>query len=126
VATGFCRECGVQVSPNDKVCPGCGAADPTSSAADRTLNGARTEELQRKALIPGVIGCALALLGIFTLGVVFIPLAAVFSLIGILLGLGDRRGLGFVVSAVAVALTIAGAIVSPGVWLLIARLLGSQ
>ena len=79
-----------------------------------------------KALVPGAIGCALAVLGILTLGVVFIPLAAVFSLIGILFGLADRGGLGFIVSAVAVALTCVGAIVSPGVWLLIAGLLGSQ
>jgi hypothetical protein len=72
-----------------------------------------------EGVVPGIIGCNFAVLGIFTLGIVFVPIAAVCSVVGMLLALAGRSSSGFGISAIAAALTFAGAVLSPGVWLLL-------
>jgi hypothetical protein len=73
-------------------------------------------------VVSGVIGSIFAVLGIFTVGIIFVPIAAAFSAVGLLLALVGRSGVGFAVSAIAAALTCAGAVVSPSVWALIVGL----
>jgi len=60
-----------------------------------------------------------AVLGIFTFGIVFIPLAALCSVIGLLLAMAGRSVSGFGVSLLGAALTGLGFIFSPGLWLLV-------
>jgi hypothetical protein len=45
-------------------------------------------------LIAGIFGCVLGLLGLFTIGIIFVPLAAICSLVGLLRGLSRDSRLG--------------------------------
>jgi len=69
-------------------------------------------------LIAGLLGCVLGLFGIFSIGIIFVPLAAICSLIGLLRGLGAGNGPGIGTSVLGFALTIAGFCVSPSLLLL--------
>jgi len=134
LAKGFCRECGLQVNSDNKFCPRCGVGWPMASNPLAILSPSTPERQSRQpqrpaqrrssneGVAPGLIGCIFAVLGIFTLGVIFIPIAAACSAVGILLALAGRSGSGFGVSAVAAALTFAGALASPTVWALLAGL----
>jgi len=68
-------------------------------------------------VLAGVLGCAFGVLGIFTLGIVFVPLAALCSVIGLLRGLSGRSGAGIGVSLLGGFLTVMGFIFSPSLWL---------
>ena len=70
-------------------------------------------------LVAGVLGCIFAILGIFTSGLIFVPLAAVCSLIGMLRGVTCLSPTGLGCSLLAAALTIWGFVVSPSLWLLV-------
>jgi hypothetical protein len=72
-----------------------------------------------------VFACVFGTLGIFTLGIVFVPLAALCSVIGLLLGLGGS-GSGLVISLLGVVLTVIGFVFSPTLWLLVGGLLVSS
>jgi hypothetical protein len=74
-------------------------------------------------VLAGVLACLFGILGIFTLAIVFVPLAAVCSVIGMLLGLFGRSGSGFGLSLVGGFLTAAGFAVSPSLWLIFGGLL---
>ena len=71
-------------------------------------------------VVAGLLGCVFGILGIFTLGFVFVPLAAVCSLIGLLRGLMGMSGAGIGLSVLGMVLTIVGFIFSPSLWLLFA------
>jgi hypothetical protein len=64
-----------------------------------------------------------AVLGIFTLGIIFVPLAAVCSVIGLLLAIAGRSSSGFLVSLLGGLLTTVGFILSPILWFLAGGLL---
>lgn len=130
-----CRNCGVKVSRSDNVCPHCGARAPALNA-DRLLAIPQTYVAEQKSpsiqqnhrarnegLLAGVFGCVFGLLGILTTGLVFVPLAALCSIIGLLLGLAGRSSSGFLVSLLGTILTIFGFAVSPSLWLVVAGLL---
>lgn len=70
----------------------------------------------------GLLGCAFGVLGIFTLGIVFVPLAALCSLIGFLNGL-HGNGSGLATSALGAFLTAVGFMASPSLWFLAGGLL---
>ncbi len=59
-------------------------------------------------------------LGIFTLGIVFVPLAALCSVIGLVRGLSSMSGAGIGMSVLGGLLTVAGFAFSPSLWLLFA------
>jgi hypothetical protein len=132
--SGFCRECGSEVNFKNKICPSCGVGWPLASNPLAVLSSApnATDPRQTRdrvarrpsndGVVPGIIGCIFAILGIFTLGIVFVPIAAVCSVIGVLLALAGRSGIGFGLSTIAAALTFAGAVVSPTVWALLVGL----
>ncbi len=71
-------------------------------------------------LVSGVFGCIFGLLGIFTFGIVFVPLAAVCSVIGVIRGTFGRSASGIGVSVLAALLTIWGFLFSPSLWLIAA------
>jgi hypothetical protein len=135
VAVGRCRECDSKVSTGAKLCPYCGVHSPTASDPLAALSppgsgisrkppiavGRRRNE----GVIAGVFACIFGTLGIFTLGIIFVPLAALCSVIGLLLALAGRSGSGFATSAIGGVLTSIGFVFSPTLWLLIGGLLVS-
>lgn len=71
-------------------------------------------------VVAGLLGCGLAVIGIFTIGFVFVPLAAICSMVGVVRGVIGRNGGGIGVSLLGLALTVAGFVLSPSLWLLFA------
>jgi hypothetical protein len=70
-------------------------------------------------LLAGLLGCVFAILGIFTFGIIFVPLAAICSLIGLLRGVMGLSAAGIGCSLLAAALTVWGFVFSPSLWLLV-------
>ncbi len=70
----------------------------------------------------GLLGCVFGVLGIFTLGILFVPLAAICSLVGLLNGLSGN-GSGLATSALGAFLTAVGFVASPSLWFLAGGLL---
>jgi hypothetical protein len=70
----------------------------------------------------GLLGCVFGVLGILTLGIVFVPLAALCSLVGLLNGLSGN-GSGLATSALGSFLTAVGFMASPSLWFLAGGLL---
>jgi hypothetical protein len=73
--------------------------------------------------LAGVFACLFGILGIFTLGLIFIPLAALCSVIGMLRGLVGRSISGFSISLMGAFLAFVGVVVSPSLWLIVAGFL---
>lgn len=71
--------------------------------ATRTGNG----------LTAGIIACVLAILGIFTIGSLFVPLAAIVAIIGSVIAIKNRNIAGIGVNLLAWILTIIGFFTSP-------------
>ncbi len=85
------------------------------------MSEARIRADQRRArmgLIAGLLGCVFGVLGILTFGIVFVPLAALCSVIGLLRGVVGLNASGIGVSLLGGVLTMVGFIVSPSLWLL--------
>lgn len=70
-------------------------------------------------VVPGVIACALAVLGIVTIGFVFVPLAALLACIGTVIAIKDQSGAGIGVNALAWVLTLLGVMTSPSLLILL-------
>ena len=71
-------------------------------------------------LIAGLLGCVLGLFGIFSIGIIFVPLGAICSLVGIIRGLSAGNGPGIGVSLLGCGLTLAGYFASPSLLLVTA------
>lgn len=67
----------------------------------------------------GVLGCVFGTLGIFSIGIVFVPLAALCSFIGFLSGLSGGSFTGTLLSLIGGSLTVAGFVFSPSLWVLL-------
>lgn len=63
----------------------------------------------------GIIACVLAVLGILTLGFVFVPLAFITALTGTIIALKNKNMAGIGVNILAWFLTIVGVITSPSI-----------
>jgi hypothetical protein len=74
-------------------------------------------------VLAGVLGCVFGILGIFTIGLIFVPIAAICSLVGLMNGAGGRNGAGIGVSLIGCFLTVVGFIASPSLWILAAPLI---
>ena len=68
----------------------------------------------------GMLGCGLGILGIFTFGIIFVPLAALCSTVGVVRGIAGHNGGGIGISILGIVLSIAGFFVSPSLWILFA------
>ena len=74
------------------------------------------EKPKNSGIIPGIIACVLAVLGIFTIGILFVPLAAVVALIGTIVAVKNMNFGGIGVAVLAWILTIIGFATSPVLW----------
>jgi len=64
-------------------------------------------------MVPGIIACVLAIFGIFTFGIVFVPLAAVTALVGMIIAVKNAHWGGVGVNVLAWVLTLVGLFLSP-------------
>jgi len=70
-------------------------------------------EKETPGLVMGIIASILAVLGIFTLGFVFIPLSILFAVIGSFMALKHKNGSGIGVNVLAWVLIVVGFMTSP-------------
>jgi hypothetical protein len=84
------------------------------------------ERRNRPGVVAGALGCVFGVLGIFTLGLVFVPLAALCSVVGLIRGLTSASAAGIGLSLVGAVLTIAGFIFSPSLWVLLAAAIAAH
>jgi hypothetical protein len=75
--------------------------------------------MRHQGVFSGLLGCVFGVLGIFTFGLIFVPLAAICSLVGLLRGLAGSSISGIGCSLLAAVLTAWGFVVSPSLWLLV-------
>ena len=68
---------------------------------------------QGTGMVAGIIACVLAVLGILTLGTVFVPLAAIVAIFGTVIAIKNKNGAGIGVNVLAWVLTFFGLITSP-------------
>ena len=64
-------------------------------------------------MVAAIFGCVFGILGIFTIGFLFVPLAALCSLFGLVSGVMQRRGSTMFMALIAAILTVAGFVSSP-------------
>jgi len=76
-------------------------------------------------MVPGIIACVLAVLGIFTVGIVFVPLAAVMALVGTIIAAKNAHWGGAGVNVLAWVLTLVGLFASPALLAFLGFGLGS-
>lgn len=100
-------------------------ATPQANSGDKPMTAAEFEqalkdrEKQREPARCAWIGCLFALIGIFFLAVVFVPLAVLFTGAGLIGSLLRGRVDAFFVSLLGVILIGAAFLTSPSLWLLI-------
>ncbi|MEM6484358.1 MAG: hypothetical protein AAF662_05175 [Pseudomonadota bacterium] len=74
---------------------------------------------QRPGNVAGIIACILAVMGIFTIGTLFVPIAAIAALIGTITSVKNKNSTGIGINVLAWVLTIVGFATSPVLWALI-------
>jgi hypothetical protein len=74
-------------------------------------------------MVLAIFGCIFGILGIFTIGFVFVPLAAMCALFGLLSGIAKRQFSTGVLSILGGVLACVGWAMSPSLWLLTAFLM---
>jgi hypothetical protein len=121
----YCRSCGADVARNASFCSECGnplSAYAVSPAAKPTARVSRRQG-GSQGLLLGILGGCLGILGIFTLGLLFVPLAVLASLFGLLRGVTNRATAGTIASIIGLVLSAAGFLLSPSLMLLTGGLL---
>jgi len=76
-------------------------------------------------MVPGIVACVLAILGIFTVGIVFVPLAAVTALVGTIIAAKNAHWGGAGVNILAWVLTLVSLFASPALLAFLGFGLGS-
>lgn len=76
-------------------------------------------------MVAAIFGCIFGILGIYTIGAVFVPLSALCSIVAFLTGAIQMRAAVILMAVVSSCVTIAAFIVSPSAWLLFAAIFGS-
>jgi hypothetical protein len=97
--------------------------DNEKTLSKTDLNEAIIEAEKRMARkkagnIAGVFACVFGGLGIFTFGLLFVPLAFITAAIGFIRATIGRNGGGQAINVIAILLAVVGAILSPTIWLL--------
>jgi hypothetical protein len=72
-----------------------------------------------QGVMAGLLGCVLGILGIFFWGIIFVPLAAICSLVGVIRGIIGPSISGIGCSLLGGVLTVWGFVVSPSLWILL-------
>src|SRR6266446_2083691 len=70
----------------------------------------------RPGLIAGLLACVFGVLGIFSFGLIFVPLAALCSLVGLLWGVFGGSASGIGTSLLGAVLCVVGFATSPSLW----------
>jgi hypothetical protein len=78
--------------------------------------------MRNQGIVAGILGCLFGVLGILTIGILFVPIAGLCSLIGLIRGISGPSLAGIATSLLGAALTIFGFISSPTLWLFAAGL----
>ena len=68
---------------------------------------------QGAGMVTGISACILALLGIFTLGIIFVPMAVIVALLGTIIAIKNKNVAGIGVFVLAWGLIIVGLFTSP-------------
>jgi hypothetical protein len=76
--------------------------------------------------LAGAMACVLGVLVIFTLGIVFVPLSAIRSVVGLIRGISGGSATGIGVSVLGGALTVVGFMFSPSLWVLTAAMMAGH
>jgi hypothetical protein len=127
VARLYCRSCGAAVAANAPFCSECGVRspgvkNPLTTFDELSVQRPRTAASPRgrgsEGAILGLLGACLGVLGIFTLGLIFVPLAILSSLFGLMRGLANRSTAGTAFSIVGLTLSVIGFFTSPSLLLL--------
>jgi hypothetical protein len=136
LAESYCRDCGTQVRADTRFCPHCGARSPGATGPISALGPATKWDKPSSAptrpgsrsegVVSGILACIFGCFGIATLGIIFVPLAALCSVIGMLRGLVGRSISGFSISLMGAFLAFIGVVVSPSLWLLVAGFLAAS
>jgi hypothetical protein len=74
----------------------------------------------------GIFGALFAVLGIFSLGLVFLPFAVLFSFVSLVRSASGLSASGFCAAIASSILTIIGFVVSPSTWLVLAGLIAAE
>lgn len=75
---------------------------------------------KRTGVVAGIVAGVLALLGIFSVGLIFVPLAVLVALVGSIVALKNFNIGGLGTNILAWALIAVGVAVSPGIWVALA------
>lgn len=73
-------------------------------------------------LTSGIFGSVFAILGIFTLGLLFLPFAVLFSVVSLIRVAMKPNGAGGCAASAAIIFTIIGFVLSPTTWPVVASL----
>lgn len=103
-----CLACDKKMSRNASICPNCGEPNPLA-----TLNHSPQGESERTGATAGIIANILAVLGIFTIGTVFIPIAIIVAILGTTDALIGRNAGGIGINLLAWTLILVGLVLSP-------------
>ena len=72
-----------------------------------------SESQQKTGIVAGIIACVLAVIGVFSFGMIFVPIATIVALIGTIIAIKNKNGAGIGVSILAWVLVIVGLFTSP-------------
>ncbi len=94
------------------------------SNADVIRKEVRRRERRRMGLTSGIFACVFAILGIFTFGFLFVPIAVLCAAISLLRSLIGGNMMGVGLSGLAWVLVIAGVATSPTLWVAFLAIVG--
>jgi hypothetical protein len=86
----------------------------------------RAAQRRNQGVVAGILACIFAVLGIFTLGILFVPIAAFCGVVGLLRGAIAFNLSGLAVSALGIFLSIVGVATSPSLLLALGLVLASN
>ena len=66
-----------------------------------------------KGMVAGIIACVLAVLGVFTIGIIFVPLAVIVAILGTVIAVKNKSLPGIGANVLAWILTLVGLYTSP-------------
>jgi hypothetical protein len=92
----------------------------------RRLRTRRQRTQRQPSMVVPVLGTVFAILGIFTLGPVFLPLAALCAIGGFVGGIVDLSPVKVIISLMVAGLTVLGFILSPTSWLIALGIFGAS
>lgn len=99
-------------------------------AREESDGGTRTVIIYRSAssagLASGIVGSIFAVLGIFSVALLFLPFAVLFSVLSLLRSITGPSASGFAAAMASSFLTVIGFVVSPTAWLAVAALFGMR